>query len=71
MIKILLRETTSVHFLACPHFKLESVSNLYQLAQEVASEKIDESQGELAPLIEDGDLIQTLQYLTQVSNSDE
>lgn len=32
MIAMLLEQTKAIHFLACPHFKLESISNLYELA---------------------------------------
>ena len=38
MIKFLLGHVKSIHFLACPHFKLESITNLYNSAQEVAAE---------------------------------
>ena len=37
MLEMLLGEVESINFLACPHFKLESITNLYEIAQEVAA----------------------------------
>ena len=38
MIDLLLKHVKSIHFLASPHFKLESIANMYVMAQEVVSE---------------------------------
>ena len=65
MIHFLLSQVASVHFLACPHFKLESVNSLYQQAQLVASSNSDQAAaGKLAPLVNGGDLTQTLANIT-------
>ena len=65
MIKFLLSTASTINFLACSHFKLETISNLYQKAQEVYSEVegTEECTGELAPLIEGGDLNETLTHV--------
>ena len=32
MVALLLRDVESIHFLACPHFKLESITDLFNNA---------------------------------------
>ena len=39
MINILLDGVQSIHFLTCPHFKLESIANLYNMAQSVVDQR--------------------------------
>jgi len=63
MIKMLLSRVKSVHFLASPHFKLESIANMYSMAEELASEQQSQLAGELAPLISNGDVADTLSYV--------
>ena len=73
MIKFLLSTTSKINFLACSHFKLETISNLYQKAQDVYTEieGTEQCKGELAPLIADGDLNQTLTQVVAEGRSDE
>ena len=37
MLDLLLVDVELIHFVACPHFKLESIENLYSIAEQVAS----------------------------------
>ena len=39
MIEMLLSQVKSVHFLATPHFKLESIANMYSMAETIAAER--------------------------------
>jgi len=39
MIGIMLDQVKSIHFLTVPHFKLESVHNLYSMAQAVVDSR--------------------------------
>ena len=76
MIAMLLREVQHINFLACPHFKLESIANLYNSSQQVAQqvardfEHNSTSLGQLEPLVAGGDLIATLRQVTQASAQD-
>ena len=39
MIEMLLTQVNSVHFLAAPHFKLESIAGMYLMAETIASQR--------------------------------
>ena len=39
MIDMLLKQVTSVHFLATPHFKLESIASMHSMAERIATER--------------------------------
>ena len=56
MIEIMLDQVKSINFLTCPHFKLESVQNLYSMAQNVAESQQDDCLEKLSPLIAGGDV---------------
>ena len=72
MIKFLLSNVDTINFLAVSHFKLETVSNLYQQAQEAFTEVEDQPDiGKLAPLIAGGELTETLTHVVAESKSDE
>ena len=61
MINILLSRVHGIHFIACPHFKLESIANLYEKAREAVQAHTDDTvSNKLKPLIAGGDVTQTL-----------
>ena len=69
MIGILLSQVKAVHFIASPHFKLASTQTLYSKAQAAADQRREEWTGHLAPLIADGDPIQTLNQILTTMDS--
>lgn len=72
MIEFLLSQVKSIHFMACPHFKVESINNLYQKAQEAAdaaSQQAAAENAELTPLIAGGDIVQTLNNMVSIAQS--
>jgi len=79
MMRFLLSNTYKIHFAASPHFKLESISNLYSRAKDVALQFKREclgsqqcGHGRFVPIHADGDLSETLDHvITQECASDE
>mmetsp|Transcript_21157 Transcript_21157/g.26088 ORF Transcript_21157/g.26088 Transcript_21157/m.26088 type:complete len:115 (-) Transcript_21157:208-552(-) len=71
MIEMLLSQVKTVHFVASPHFKLESIDSLYAMAEAYAAQRQEKSGGgALAPLIENGNIESTLNHATQMSDED-